>query len=101
MRLLIGGLGALLAGLVVWAIVAGDFRAAGQFLFAKPWGIVSMADLYLGFVLASVVIVIAETDRRVALAWVVPIFVLGNVVTALWFALRGLPKLRARLRQKD
>nr|WP_306263663.1 hypothetical protein [Pararhizobium sp. IMCC3301] len=98
MRILIGGLGVLLAGLIVWAIVAGDFGAAGEFLFAKPWGIVSMADLYLGFVLATVVIVVAEADKRVALAWVVPIFVLGNVVTALWFALRGLPRLRARFR---
>jgi len=95
MNVLIAGLGLLLTGLIVWAIFAGDFSAAGDFLLGKPWGIVSMVDLYLGFLLSAVVIFFVEPDKRVALIWLLPIFVLGNVVTALWFVLRGLPRLRA------
>ncbi len=92
---LIGGLGLLLTGLIVWALLAGDFSAAGDFLLGKPWGIVSMVDLYLGFLLSAVVIFLVEPDKRVALIWLLPIFVLGNIVTALWFVLRGLTRLRA------
>ncbi|MCR9238789.1 MAG: hypothetical protein NXI17_19145 [Alphaproteobacteria bacterium] len=97
MKFLIGGLGLLLTGLIFWAIAVGDFGAAGDFLLGKPWGIVSMVDLYLGFLLSAVVIFYAEPDKKVALIWLLPIFVLGNVVTALWFVLRGLTRLRAAL----
>ncbi|MFK8034201.1 MAG: hypothetical protein AB8B94_08655 [Hyphomicrobiales bacterium] len=93
MRLISGIMGLALAALIVWAIVVGDFSAAGDFLLQKPWGIVTLTDLYLGFILSAVVIYIVEPSKSVALIWLVPIFVLGNVVTAAWFALRGLPKL--------
>lgn len=97
MKALIGGLGLLLTGLIFWAVFTGDFAAAGDFLFGKPWGIVSMVDLYLGFLLSAVVIFLAEPDKRIALIWLLPIFVLGNVVTAVWFVMRGLARLRAAL----
>lgn len=97
MKLLIGGLGLLLTGLIFWAIAAGDFSAAGDFLLGKPWGIVSMVDLYLGFLLSAVVIFYVEADKKIALIWLLPIFVLGNIVTALWFVLRGLTRLRTAL----
>lgn len=93
MRIISGLLGLALAVLIVWAIVVGDFGAAGDFLLQKPWGIVTLTDLYLGFILSAVVIYIVEQKKIVALIWLIPIFVLGNVVTAAWFALRGLPKL--------
>lgn len=93
MRVIAGVLGLVLAVLIVWAIAVGDFGAAGDFLLQKPWGIVTLTDLYLGFLLCAAVIYIVETNKMVALAWLIPIFVLGNVVTAAWFALRGLPKL--------
>lgn len=99
MRLLAGILGVALAVLIVWAIAVGDFGAAGDFLLQKPWGIVTLSDLYLGFVLCAAVIYIVETNKVIALIWLIPIFVLGNVVTAAWFALRGLPKLVAAFRR--
>ena len=76
------------AGLVVWAIAAGDFSAAMATLTADPWGWVTLADLYLGFVLISVVIFVTEESKPRALLWIVPIFFLGNVVSAAWLALR-------------
>ncbi len=83
-----------LTGLIVWAMMVGDFSAAGDFLLGKPWGIVAMTDLYLGFLLIALVIYLAEPDKRIALIWIVPIFVLGNIVVALWFVLRGFTRLR-------
>lgn len=100
MKALIAIAGLVLTGLIVWAVIVGDFSAAGDFLLGKPWGIVAMADLYLGFLLIALVIYLVEPDTRIALAWIVPIFVLGNIVTVLWFVLRGFNQLRAVFRKQ-
>jgi hypothetical protein len=96
--LLIAGAIALTA-LIVWAMGA-DGRALGDVLaamLAEPWTVVTLADLYLGFFIAAVIIVLAERRLWVGLAWALPIFVLGNLWTAIWLALR-LPSLVSRLR---
>ncbi|MBB5517753.1 DUF1475 family protein [Amphiplicatus metriothermophilus] len=98
-RLFFLALAAGLVGLIVWAMGA-DGRGLGPVLaamLAEPWTIVTLADLYLGFVIAAAAIVLAERRLAVGLAWALPIFVLGNVWTALWVALR-LPTLVRRLR---
>lgn len=98
MRLVAGLLGIALTLLIVWAIAVGDFGAAGDFLLQKPWGIVTLTDLYIGFLLSAAIIYIVEANKVTALLWLIPIFVLGNVVTAAWFALRGVPKLVSAFR---
>jgi hypothetical protein len=41
------------AGLIVYAIADGSFSQAGAWLISQPWGQVTLADLYLGFVLGA------------------------------------------------
>lgn len=94
-----GILGLGLTSLILWAIAVGDFGAAGAFFFQDPWGIVALADLYIGFFLASLVIFLVEPRKWVALVWIIPIYPLGNVVTAFWFALRGYALLVRKLNQ--
>jgi hypothetical protein len=83
------------AALIVWAAMTGDFRAEGAWLMSHAWGIVSLADLYIGFLISSVIIAFFEKPKNAAL-WILPIPFLGNVWTLVWLALR-LPALRARL----
>ena len=89
-----------LTALIIWAVRAGEFDAAGAWLTGTPWGIVTLTDLYFGFTLSA--LVIAATERRwlPALFWILPIFVLGNVWTGLWFVLRW-PELLKRLRPQQ
>lgn len=61
-------------------------------VLAQPWGLVTLLDVFLGALCVSAVIFSVETDKRVALAWSVPIFVLGHVVSAAWLVVRFLPK---------
>ena len=92
----IAGLGGLvLAGYIIWATKA-DFWAAVDLITSNPWGQVTLVDLYLGFVLCALVIFVFEQDRRVAACWIVPIFFLGNVWTAIWFVVRA-PNILRRL----
>ena len=85
------------AALIVRAVISGDFRAEGAWLVSHAWGIVSLADLYIGFLISAIVIAFFEKPKAAAL-WIIPIPLLGNVWTLIWLALR-LPKLRARLSQ--
>ena len=63
-------------------------------VMAQPWGVVTLMDVMLGGVCMGAVIFSQERDKRVALGWTVPIFLLGHVVSALWLILRFLPKNR-------
>ena len=93
-------LAALVLGvLIVRAFGLADFFEAFARIGADPWGLVSLVDLYLGFVLLAVIIATVET-RLAAIAWIVGLFVLGNLLGALWFAWR-LPMLHARLSRSD
>ena len=79
-----------LAGLVamtavlVYGFTLGNFAAEGARLLAMPWGIVSLVDLYVGFVLFSGWIVFREKAWLPALTWVVLMMVLGFWAGALY-----------------
>ena len=83
--------------LIAWAAMNANFLDSFGRITADPWGLVTLADLYLGFLILSVVIWLCEPDWRVALLWIVPIYFLGNIVTALWLMVK-LPELAHRLR---
>ena len=63
---------------------------------ADPWGLVALVDLYLGFVLIAVVMAFFERGA-VAVLWIVPVFVLGNVWAVVWLVVRW-PELARCLR---
>lgn len=98
-RLLLGVCGVALAALIIWAISTGDFRAEGAWLTSNPWGIVSLADLYLGLLISAVLIALVERPVHAAL-WIIPLPFLGNVWTVIWFLSR-FATLFARLTAKS
>ncbi len=62
-------------------------------LLSPTWSLVTIADLYLGLVLFSVVIFKLEANKLTAVAWILPGFVLGNIVPAAYLLVRGLERL--------
>ena len=86
---------AILLASVFWAASQASIGASFQAIVADPWGVVSLIDLYLGFVLISIVIWLFERSPIRALCWIVPIYVLGNTVSAVWLAWQ-LPKILKR-----
>jgi hypothetical protein len=93
---LIGGL--ILAASIFWAMGAweGSFGEAIDWLISEPWGVVSLIDLYLGFFLIAVLIWMLEPNKIIALAFIIPLPVLGNVWAAVWFAWRLAVAIRGR-----
>ena len=84
----LAGLG--LFGLIIWAFQTADFFASFGAMIADPWGLVALADLYLGFLLLSAIIFSFESSKAAAALWVVALFILGNVVGAAYLVVKGL-----------
>ena len=87
------------SALIGWAFTAGDFFAEGSQLTDMAWGIVTLADLYLGFVLFAVIIFWAERNIVLSSVLTVLLLTLGNGVAALWLVFRY-KVVRDRLRQE-
>lgn len=68
-RILPLALSLVLAGLIALAAGIGDFGAAGDWLFSHPWGWVTLADLYAGFILIALVIGFFERSWVKRLVW--------------------------------
>lgn len=98
-RLVLAIGGAALAALIIWAMATGDFWAEGNWLTSNPWGIVSLADLYLGLLISAVLIALVERPRW-AVFWIIPLPLLGNVWTVIWLVSR-LGMLFRRLDRKS
>ncbi|WP_417487094.1 DUF1475 family protein [Maricaulis sp.] len=79
----------MLTALIVLAVLNGDFSAAGEWLTSDPWGLVTLFDLYFGFLISAVLIVAIERGWRQSAFWILPIFVLGNVWAAVWLIVRA------------
>lgn len=82
---LISALGTLsMTGILVYAFTVGDFTGEGSKLLSMPWGIVSMVDLYVGFILFSIWIVYRERSLPVAIIWVFFMMTLGFFTGSLY-----------------
>lgn len=99
-RIVISLGGVALIAAIVWAMGADDRGLATviQEMLASPWSLVTLIDLYLGFLIAATVIVLFERNLVVAVMWALPIFVLGNFWVAAWVAWR-LPEIARRLQR--
>ena len=76
----------------VFGFSAGTLSQDGAALVKMPWGIVSLIDVYVGFILFCGWIVYREKNLLFALLLVIMVMVLGNFITstyALWVLLRS------------
>lgn len=64
--------------------VFGDFFEDGGLLLGNPWGIVSLVDLYVGFILFSMWIAVREENVIVAAVWIVAMMVFGFLTGAIY-----------------
>jgi hypothetical protein len=73
-----------MAGALIYGFTVGDFAAEGNVLLSMPWGIVSLVDVYVGFILFSGWVVYREKSLTRSIVWVLFIMVLGNFTAGLY-----------------
>jgi hypothetical protein len=74
----------LMAIAMIYGFTAGDFATDGARLLSNPWGIVSIVDLYVGFILFSGWIIFREKSWIKTIIWVALMMVLGFFTGALY-----------------
>ena len=81
----IAGLGLLaMTAVLVYGFVVGDFSADGSLILGNPWGIVSLVDLYTGFILFSAWIIYREKSILTGVFWTILMMVLGFFTASLY-----------------
>lgn len=88
-----------LAALIVWASLNANFGQSFGAIINDPWGVVSLADLYLGFFIFAAFVFLVDGVRPASFAWVIVLMFLGNVLAVVWLVLRW-PLLMQRLSAK-
>jgi hypothetical protein len=73
-----------MTAVLIYGFAAGDFGRDGGELLQNPWGVVSMVDLYTGFVLFSCWVFFRERSPFTALIWTVLVMVLGFFTASLY-----------------
>ena len=73
-----------MTSVLIYGFTFGDFAAEGKQLLSMPWGIVSLVDLYVGFVLFSGWIVYREKSAVRSVVWVILMMILGFWTASLY-----------------
>ncbi len=76
------GAGTALAGLIVWAATRAAISEDAATMTDLPWGVVALADLYLGLLFVGIWIGFRERGTVPILLWLAALVILGNVATA-------------------
>ena len=73
-----------MTAVLIYGFTVGDFAEEGKQLLSMPWGIVSLVDLYVGFVLYSGWIVYSEKSAVRSIVWVILVMILGFWTASLY-----------------
>jgi hypothetical protein len=73
-----------MTGVLIYGFTVGDFGGEGKQLLSMPWGIVSLVDLYVGFILFSGWIVYREKSAARSIVWVILMMILGFWTASLY-----------------
>lgn len=96
-KILAIGLALVLTAAIFWAMGQKPIGESFSQMIRDPWGVVTLIDLYWGFIAFAVVVSWFEKPWVAGVLFVL-LCVLGNVVSLLWIAFRGLVWARAQLR---
>ena len=74
----------IMAAALAYGFIVGDFWKDGGELMENPWGIVSLFDVYVGFLFFIGWIWYRECCLGIKLGWAVAILLGGNVVAGIY-----------------
>lgn len=74
----------IMVGTIVFALFQGDFSKDGKALLENPWGIMSLVDLYTGFIIFTMWIFYKEDSFLIKGLWFLGIMITGFLAVCLY-----------------
>ena len=74
----------IMAGIISYGFIKGDFSHEGSVILSIAWGKVSLVDVYVGFLVFSGWIMFREKSPIVIIAWVIGLLILGNLTSCIY-----------------
>jgi len=82
---ILAGLGAIaMIAVIAYGVVVGDFGSNGRQLLSMPWGIVSLVDLYVFFLLVCGWILFRDGSTARSWLWILLVLTLGSLAICLY-----------------
>jgi|GEM_PF-853804 len=72
---------------IYWAFLQKPISESGALLFGDPWGIVTLADLYIGFFIFSIFMALTVSKKITLLIWIPSLMILGNLTALVYLTL--------------
>ena len=83
--LVVSALGVIaMTSVILYGFIVGDFSSDGALILGNPWGIVSLVDLYVGFILFALWVWFKESSLLVKVIWVVLLMTTGFLAGSLY-----------------
>ena len=73
----------IMGGIIIWANSKSNFLANAGKVAETEWGIVTLVDLYIGFLFIAIWMCFREKGFQ-RVAWLIGLFFLGNLTTAVY-----------------
>ena len=73
-----------MTSVIMYGFIAGDFSSDGALILANPWGIVSLVDLYVGFILFALWVWFKESNIIIKIIWVILLMTTGFFAGSLY-----------------
>lgn len=75
-----------MAGVIVFGFVSGDFTGEGSQILGLAWGKVTLVDLYVGLAIFGIWVAVRERRIVSTVIWWITLVVLGNLAAAFYLA---------------
>lgn len=95
-KFITGLCGIILAVAIVWALGEKPLGESFSAMIRDPWGVVTLIDLYSGFIAFAFILAFFEKPWVAGLLFLL-LCVLGNVVSTGWLVVRGFALIRSRI----
>lgn len=85
-----------MAGVIAFGFVSGDFTSEGSQIWVLAWGKVTLVDLYVGLAIFGVWVAVRERRIVSTVIWWIALVVLGNLAAAVYLAWAAFTSADAR-----